>query len=105
MDEDTSRIIYATPRDSVEQGVHLSPDPEKDTAKPVVLVAISLKNTNFITKIRTGLLKTGDDTMTTPSTSTSTLTPSFQTRSTSSGGRIQTKQMLDTSRSRRNWTV
>ena len=30
----------------------------RDTAKPVVSVAIFPKNTNFITKIRTGLLET-----------------------------------------------
>ena len=59
VDEDTSRVIYATPRDSVEHSIH--PSPEEDTAKSVVSVAIFLKNTNFITKIRAGLLETGDD--------------------------------------------
>ena len=60
-DEDTSRVAYAAPRDSVE-GVHLSP--EEDTAKPVVSVAIFpehanfITKQNFITKIRTGLLET-----------------------------------------------
>ena len=67
MDRDPSRIIYcatlagacgrryfesvtyAAPRDSVEQGVHLSQ--EEDAAKPVVSVA------NFITKICTGCLE------------------------------------------------
>ena len=39
--------------------MHLSP--EQHTAKPVVSVAIFPKNTNFITKIRTGLLKTDDN--------------------------------------------
>ena len=58
-DEDTSRVTCAAPRDSVEQGVHLSP--EEDTAKPVVSVAIFPKNTNFITKIRNGLLETDDN--------------------------------------------
>ena len=29
VDEDTSRVIHATPRDYVEQGVHLSPDQDK----------------------------------------------------------------------------
>ena len=58
LDQDTSRIICAAPRDSVEQGMHLSP--EEDTAKPVVLVAIFPKNTTFITKIRTSLLETDD---------------------------------------------
>ena len=38
VDEHTSRVTGAAPRDSVEQGVHLSP--EQDTAKHVVLVAI-----------------------------------------------------------------
>ena len=61
MDEDTSRVTCAGPRDSVEQGVHLSP--EEDTAKPVVSarVAIFPKNTNFITKMCAGLLETDDD--------------------------------------------
>ena len=49
VDEDTSRVTYAAPRDSVEQGVHLSP--EEDTAKPVVPVAIFPKDTNIITQI------------------------------------------------------
>ena len=34
VDEDTSRVIYAAPRDSVEQGAHIAS--EKDTAMPVV---------------------------------------------------------------------
>ena len=34
VDEDTSRITYTAPRDSIEQGVHISP--EEDTTKPVV---------------------------------------------------------------------
>ena len=34
MDTDTSKVIYAAPRDSLEQGIHLSP--EEDTAKPMV---------------------------------------------------------------------
>ena len=38
VDEDTSRVIYAAPRDSVEQGAHIAS--EVDTAKPVVSVAI-----------------------------------------------------------------
>ena len=38
---------------------HLSP--EEDTAKLVVSVAIFPKDTNFITKIRTSLLETGDN--------------------------------------------
>ena len=49
VDEDTSRVTYAAPRDYVEQGVHLSP--EEDTPNPVVSVAIFPKDTNFITKI------------------------------------------------------
>ena len=59
VDEDTSRISCAAPRDSVEQGVHLSPG--EDTARPVVSVAIFLKNTNFIATILAGLLETDDD--------------------------------------------
>ena len=51
VDDDTSRVTYASPRGSVQQGVH--PSPEYRTAKPVVLVAIFPKDTNFITKIRT----------------------------------------------------
>ena len=57
--EDTSRITYAAPRDSVKQGVHLSP--EEDTANLVVSVAIFPKDTNFITKLRSGLLETDDN--------------------------------------------
>ena len=34
VDEDTSRVNYAAPRDSVEQGAHIAS--EEDTAKPVV---------------------------------------------------------------------
>ena len=55
VDEDVLRVTYADPRDSVEQGVHSSP--EEDTAKPVVLVAIFPKETNFITKICTDPVK------------------------------------------------
>ena len=55
VDKDTLRVTYAAPRDSVEQGVHLSP--EEDTAKPVVSVAIFPKDTNFITKICAGHLE------------------------------------------------
>ena len=44
MDEDTLRVTYAAPRDSIEQGVHILP--EEDKAKPVVLVTISPKNTD-----------------------------------------------------------
>ena len=57
--EDTSRVIHAAPRDSVEQGAHIAS--EKDTAMPVVSVAIFLARTNFNTKTRTGLLETNDD--------------------------------------------
>ena len=39
--------------------MHISP--EEDTAKPVVSAAIFPKHTNFITKIRTGLLETDDN--------------------------------------------
>ena len=38
---------------------HLSP--EEETSKPVVSVAIFPKNTNFITKIHTGILESDDD--------------------------------------------
>ena len=55
MHEDTSRVAYEAPRDSVEQGVQLSP--EEDTAKRVLSVAIFPKDTNFITKICTGHLE------------------------------------------------
>ena len=58
VDADTSIVTKAAPRDSVEQGVRSSPE---DTAKPVELVAIFPKNTNFITKIRTSLLESDDD--------------------------------------------
>ena len=60
-DEDTSRVNYAAPRDSVEQGAHIAS--EEDTAKPVVSVAIFPAHTNFTTKIRTGpsLIETDDD--------------------------------------------
>ena len=61
VDKDTSRVSGAAIRDSVEQGVHLSP--EEDTAKPAVSVAIFPKNTNFkfITQICTGLIEANDD--------------------------------------------
>ena len=61
MDEDTSRVNYAAPRDSVEQGTHMSL--EEDKAKPVVSVAIfqAQEQTNFITKIRIGLQDTDGD--------------------------------------------
>ena len=59
LDEDTSSVIYAAPRDSVEQGAHIAS--EEDVAKPVVSVAIFPEHTNFTTKIRTGLLETDDD--------------------------------------------
>ena len=58
VDEDTSRVTYGAPRDSLEQGVHIAS--EKDTAMPVVSVAIFLAHTNFNTKTRTGLLETDD---------------------------------------------
>ena len=59
VDADTSRVTYAAPRDSMEQGVHLSQ--EDDTAKPVISVVILPKDTNFITKIRTRLIEADDD--------------------------------------------
>ena len=59
VDEDTSRVTYAAPRDSVEQGAHIAS--EKDTAMPVVSVAVFLALTNFNTKTRNGLLETDDD--------------------------------------------
>ena len=59
VDEDTSRVTYAAPRVSVEQGAHISP--EEDTAMPVVSVAIFPKDTNLITEIPTGLLETDDN--------------------------------------------
>ena len=57
--EDTSRVTYAAPRDSVEQCAHIAS--EEDTAMPVVSVAIFPAHTNFTTKIRTGLIETDDD--------------------------------------------
>ena len=45
VDADTSRVTYAAPRDSVEQGV--PPSLEEATAKLVALVAIFPKKTNF----------------------------------------------------------
>ena len=45
-DEDTTRVNYAAPRDSVEQGAHIASEE----------VAIFPAHTNFTTKIRTGLL-------------------------------------------------
>ena len=59
VDADTSRVTYAAPRDSVEQGVHLSL--EEDTAKLFVSVAIFPMNTNLLTKISTFLLETDDN--------------------------------------------
>ena len=67
VDEDTSSVTYAAPRDSVEQGTLILP--EEDTAKPVASVAIFPvasvaifpERTNFFAKIRTGLLETDDD--------------------------------------------
>ena len=61
VDEDTSRVAEccATPRDSIEQGVHILP--EEDKAKPVVLVTIFPKNTDFVRKIRIALIDTDDD--------------------------------------------
>ena len=59
VDEDTSRVIYEATRDSVEQGAHIAS--EKDTAMPVVSVAIFPAHTNFNTKTRTGPLETDDD--------------------------------------------
>ena len=59
VDEDTSRVTYAAPRDSVEQGANILP--EEDIAKSVVSVAIFPEHTSFITKIRTDLLETDDD--------------------------------------------
>ena len=49
------------PLETLEHGAHIAS--EEDTAKPVVSVAISTKNTNviIITKIRTRLLETDDD--------------------------------------------
>ena len=59
MDENTSRVNYAVPRDSVEQGAHIAS--EEDRAKPVVSVATFPAHTNFTTTIRTGLIETDDD--------------------------------------------
>ena len=42
VDEDTSRVTYAAPQVSVEQGVHISP--EENAAKPVVSAAICPKD-------------------------------------------------------------
>ena len=99
--EDTSRVTYAAPRVSVEQGAHISP--EEDTAMPVVSVAIFPKNTNFITKIRTGLLWTDDNNAINLDLNANTIFPDrVYQDSTSSDGRIQTKRMLAT-RSRRRW--
>ena len=47
VDDDTSSVTYAAPRDSVEQGAHIAS--EEDTAMPVVSVAIFLAHTNFTT--------------------------------------------------------
>ena len=57
VDKDTSRVTCAAPRDSVEQGTHMSL--EEDKAKPVVSVAIfqAQEQTNFITKICAGHLE------------------------------------------------
>ena len=45
VDQDTSRVTYAAPRDSVEQGAHIAS--EGDTAMPVVSAAIFPKDTNL----------------------------------------------------------
>ena len=58
VDADTLRVTYAAPRDSIDQGVHLSPG--EDTAKPLILVDIFPKDTNFMTKICTCLLETDE---------------------------------------------
>ena len=52
VDKDTSRVSYAAPQDSVDQGAHTAS--EEDTAMPVVSVAIFPAHTNFNTKICTG---------------------------------------------------
>ena len=72
---------------------------KEDTAKPVVSEAIF---PNFINQDSSSRLTRMT---TTPSTLTSTPTPSFQTRSTSSGERIQTKLMPATTRSGRSWSA
>ena len=91
MDADASRVIYDALRDSIEQGVHISP--EEDTAKPVVSVAIFPKNT---TSSRRFVQVSSSLMTTTLSTLTLMPTPSFLTGSTSSGERIQTKRVLGT---------
>ena len=58
VDEDTSRVTYAAPRYSVEQGAQIAS--EEDAAMPVASVAIFPAHTYFNTKIRTGLLETDD---------------------------------------------
>ena len=97
VDEDTSRVNYAAPRDSVEQGAHIAS--QEDTAMPVVLIAIFPAHTNFTTKIRTGLIATEDDNAINLDLNADTI---FRTWSISSCGRIQTNRMLSTTRSRRS---
>ena len=98
VDADTSRVTYAAPRDSVEQGV--PPSLEEATAKLVALVAIFPKKTNFITKISTDLLETDDDNTINLDLNADTIFPD----------RIYMKRWKDsdkfaTTRSRRSWKV
>jgi hypothetical protein len=57
--EGTSRVTYAVPRDSQEQGVHLSL--VEDTDKPGLSVAIFPGTTNFIATIRIRLPNADDN--------------------------------------------
>ena len=59
VDEDTSRVTYSAPRDSVDQGAHIAS--EEDTAMPAVSVTIFPAHTDFTAKIRTDLLETDDN--------------------------------------------
>ena len=93
VDEDTSRVTYAAPRDSVEQGVHLSP--EEDTAKAVVSVAIFLKDANFIMKICNCHLEADGDNAINLVPNADTIFPDRVYLKRWNFGRIQIKQMLD----------
>ena len=70
---------------------------------PVLSVAIFPKNTNFIAKIRTGLLETDDGNAVNLDTNADAIFPDRVYVKRRNFGRIQTKRMLATSRSRRSW--
>ena len=102
VDEDTSRVTYAAALQPLETLLSRA----RISLQRRIQLSLSyrqLSSRRTRTSLRRFVLVSSRPKMTTPSTLTSTPTPPFRTGSTSSGGRIRTKRMLATTRSRRSW--